>query len=184
MGGGGREGHSQESPQVAVKAARRLWTKERGCHLMEKSDIMAHWLRACWIPGDVLLDSHNSPVREVESRAPRHKKMKPRAQGPSRAGFEPGFAPVWPAREPRASLYILTLVQEEEDPWTGPLDSLLMSELPLDFQAGPGKKETLCPSTPWKLTSCHLQLQVQSQNGKLNFLWSPPQSSQPRDSGF
>ena len=54
---------------------------------MEKSDIMAHWLRSCWIPGDVLLDSHNSPAREVETRAPRHKKMKPCAQAPVGQGL-------------------------------------------------------------------------------------------------
>lgn len=67
--------------------------------------------------------------------------MKPPAQGPhSREGFEPGFVPVWSTREPQAYLYILTLVQGDQDPWNGLPDSLLMPKLLLDVQAGPRKK--------------------------------------------
>lgn len=106
-------GHSQESPPGGCESfSKRLRTKEQGCHLMEELDRMVHWLSACWTPSDVLFDPHNSPVREMQTRALRHIKMKPAAQGPhSRAGFEPGFVPVWSTREPQASLYILTLVQ-------------------------------------------------------------------------
>lgn len=136
------------------------------------------WLSACWIPSHVLFDPHNSPLREVWTRALRH-----RDEVCSGAQLESGFAPVWPIRGSRASLYILTLVQEEQEQenskgtdWAARFPS--ESILPLDFQAAPGEKD---PRSQHSLEMNELPspVQVQNQNRKRNSPGSPLQNSLP-----
>lgn len=91
-------------------------------------------------------------------------------KAPSGAGFEPGFVPVSPTRGIRASFYILTLVQEAQDTWTGLPDSLLMST----SRQGPGETQhTLEMKQPPPPTPSP------KSEEETNFLWSLLQSSLP-----
>lgn len=86
----------------------------------------------------------------------------------SGAGFEPGFVPASSTRGIRASFYILTLVQEAQDTWTGLSDSLLMST----SRQGPGETHhTLEMKQPPPPTT------IPKSEEETNFLWSLLQSS-------
>lgn len=135
--------HSKESPQVATRASGR----DQRARLPPSGGIGQNGplveclvdTKQCliWLslqPGEG--GAHKGPQAHKDeltcSRRPRHG-----------SGFELGLAPVGPRERPQASLSILTLVQEEQDSWTGLSDSLLVSRLPLNVQAGPGSKQTL-----------------------------------------
>lgn len=73
-------------PQVAVKASRRLWLKERGCHLVEEWDRMAPV---------ILFDSHKEPWGgRCQQGLQGPEGWSHVLKVPTGTGFEPGFAPI------------------------------------------------------------------------------------------
>lgn len=134
---------AKESPQVATRASRR----DQRARLPPSGGIGQNGpLVQCLVDTKrCLIWLSLQPSEGGAHKGPQaHKDEATCSRRPCRgSGFELGLAPFSPRERPPASLSILTLIQEEQDSWTGLSDSLLVSRLPLDVQAGPGSKQTL-----------------------------------------